>query len=105
MFWLWGELGFLNCDDVCMCVVNMQFELLEFVFNSVYLTCCIMRFISVLLLGLCDVCSPCGRLYVDWLYKEIYLSFTTGFVWCCSHGYPWFVCKVVLVPRVVGVVT
>ena len=31
-----GELGFLNCDDVCMCVVNKQFELLEFVFNSVH---------------------------------------------------------------------
>ena len=27
-----GELGFLNCDDICMCVVNNQFELLEFVF-------------------------------------------------------------------------
>ena len=24
-----GELGFLNCDDICMCVVNKQFELLE----------------------------------------------------------------------------
>ena len=23
-----GELGFLNCDVVCMCVVNKQFELL-----------------------------------------------------------------------------
>ena len=31
-----GELGFLNCDDVCMCVVNKQFELLEFVFDFVY---------------------------------------------------------------------
>ena len=31
-----GELGFLNCDDVCMCVVNKQFELLEFVLDSVY---------------------------------------------------------------------
>ena len=31
-----GELGFLNCDDVCMCVVDKQFELLEFVFDSVY---------------------------------------------------------------------
>ena len=27
-----GELGFLNCDDICMCVVNKQFDLLEFVF-------------------------------------------------------------------------
>ena len=25
-----GELGFLNCDDICMCVVNKQFELLNF---------------------------------------------------------------------------
>ena len=31
-----GELGFLNCDDVCMCVVNKQFELLEFVSDPVY---------------------------------------------------------------------
>ena len=31
-----GELGFLNCDDICMCVVNKQFELLEFVLDSVY---------------------------------------------------------------------
>ena len=23
-----GELGFLNCDDICMCVVYKQFELL-----------------------------------------------------------------------------
>ena len=26
----------LNCDDICMFVVNKQFELLEFVFDSVY---------------------------------------------------------------------
>ena len=31
-----SELGFLNCDDVCMSVVNKQFELLEFVSESVY---------------------------------------------------------------------
>ena len=31
-----GELGFLNCDDICMSVLNKQFELLEFVFYSVY---------------------------------------------------------------------
>ena len=31
-----GELGFLDCDDICMCVVNKQFELLEFVSESVY---------------------------------------------------------------------
>ena len=31
-----GELCFLNVDDICMCVVNKQFELLGFVFDSVY---------------------------------------------------------------------
>ena len=31
-----GELGFMNCDNICMCVVNKQFELLKFVFNSIY---------------------------------------------------------------------
>ena len=31
-----GELGFPNCDDVFMCVVNKQFELLEFDFESFY---------------------------------------------------------------------
>ena len=30
------EFSFLNCDDICMCVMNKQFELLEFVFDSVY---------------------------------------------------------------------
>ena len=31
-----GELGFLNCDDIYMFVVNKQFELPWFVFNSFY---------------------------------------------------------------------
>ena len=48
-----GEHGFLNCDDICMCVVNKQFELLEFVFYPYMLTCSMLRFISLLLLGLC----------------------------------------------------
>ena len=56
-----GELGYLNCDDICMCVMNKQFELLEFVFDSVY---------------------------VDLQYEAIYLTSTAGSVssWCvCSH--------------------
>ena len=51
-----GELGFLNCDDICMCVVNKQFELLEFVFDLVY---------------------------VDLQYDEISLTFTSGYVSLC----------------------
>ena len=56
-----GELGFLNCDDICMCIVNKQFELLEFVFDSVY---------------------------VDLQYDKISLTFTDGSVslYCvCGH--------------------
>ena len=51
-----GELGFLNCDDICMYVVNKQFELLEFVFDSVY---------------------------IDLQYDEISLTFTAGSVSLC----------------------
>ena len=50
------ELGFLNCDVICMCVVN-KFELLEFVFNSVY---------------------------VDQKYNDISLAFNAGSVCLCG---------------------
>ena len=56
-----GELGFLNCDNICMYVVNKQCELLEFVFDSVY---------------------------VNLQYDEISLTFTVGSVslcCVCSH--------------------
>ena len=52
-----GELGFLDCDAVCMCVMHKQFELLEFVSESVY---------------------------VDLQYDEIYLTFTAGSVCLCG---------------------
>ena len=52
-----GEPGFINCDDICMRVVNKQFELLEFVFDSV-----------------------CVALQ----YDKIYLIFTTGYVCLCG---------------------
>ena len=55
-FWCFGfrgELGFLNCDDVCMCVVNKQFELLEFVSESVYVDLHYDEIFSLLLLGQC----------------------------------------------------
>ena len=57
-----GELGFLNCDNICMGVVNKQFELIEFVFIPFMLTCSMMRLISLLLLGLC----PCVVSVVMW---------------------------------------
>ena len=67
-----GELGFLNCDDIYMCVVNKQFELLEFVFDSVY---------------------------VDLQY-EISLTFTAGSVSLCCVCSHVVVCEFVVVPYV-----
>ena len=57
-----GELGFLDCNDINMCVVNKRFELLQFVFNSVY---------------------------VELKYNEISPTFTPGSVYLsgvCSHA-------------------
>ena len=43
---------FLNCDDICMCVVNKQLEHLEFVFDSVYVDLHFFCRVSVLVLCL-----------------------------------------------------
>ena len=48
-----GKLDLTNCDDICICAVNKQFELLGFVFDSAY---------------------------VDLQYDEIYLIFTAGYL-------------------------
>ena len=37
------ELGFINCDDIRMCVLNKHFELLELIFIPFMLTRSIMR--------------------------------------------------------------
>ena len=57
-----SELGFLNCDDICVCVVNKQSELPEFVFITFRLTCSMMTFFLFLLLCLC----PCVVSVVMW---------------------------------------
>ena len=57
-----GEFSFLNCDDICMCVVNKQFELFEVVFESVYV-------------------------YLQ--YDEISLTFTVGYVCLCVFLVLW----------------
>ena len=58
-----GEFGFLNCDDICMCVVNKQFELLKFfIYILLMLTYSMMRFLSLLLMGL----YHCGVSLVMW---------------------------------------
>ena len=64
-FWCFGfrgELAFLNCDDVRMCVMNKQFELLEFVSESVYVDLQYDEISLTLMLGLC----VCVVLVVLW---------------------------------------
>ena len=56
-----GELGYLNCDDICMCVVNKQFEFFELVFESVYVDLQYYEISPTFTVGsvcLCGVCSP-----------------------------------------------
>ena len=48
-----GKLGLLNGDDICMCVVNKQLKLLEFVSDSVYMLCCIILQCYHLYCGVC----------------------------------------------------
>ena len=48
-----GELGLLNCDAICMCVMNNQFELIEILIPFM-LTCSMKIIFSLLLLGLCS---------------------------------------------------
>ena len=57
-----GELGFRNCDDICMCVMNKQF----------ILTCSMMRFLSILLLGRCPCVLMCTSMLKETIdyYKE-----------------------------------
>ena len=57
-----GELGFLNCDDIFMSVVNKQFELLAIVFYSVYVVMQYDEISLTLLQGLC----PCVVSVVMW---------------------------------------
>ena len=60
-----GELMCLNCEDICMCLVNKQFEPLGFVFKYVY---------------------------VDLLYNEISLTFTDGSVCFAQTGSIYCIC-------------
>ena len=70
-----SELGFLNCDDICMRVVNKQFSSSSLFLIPFMLTCSMMRLISHLLLCLLVLC-----------------------LWSC--GRIWSVCEVVVVPYV-----
>ena len=58
-----GEFGFLNCDDISMCVVNKQVELLEFVFVSVYVDLQYDDISYIFAAGSVYLCDVCSRLW------------------------------------------
>ena len=66
-----GKLGFLNCDDVCMCVVNKQFELLKFVYDSVYVDLQYDEFSLPFTAGSVSLCRFCGHVVVFSLYVRL----------------------------------
>ena len=69
-----GELGFLNCDDISMCVMNKQFELHEFVFDSV------------------SVDLPCDEISLPLTAGSVSLCCVWGHVvvFCLSVRLPWY---------------
>ena len=52
-----GELGFLNCDDICMCVVNT-------VFNSVYVDLQYDEIYLTFTAGSVSLCCVCSHVVV-----------------------------------------
>ena len=59
-----GELGYLNCDDIGMYVVNKKFVLLEFVLIPCMLTCSMVRFLPLLPAGYVCLCGICSHVVV-----------------------------------------
>ena len=70
-----GELGFLNCDNICMCVVNKQFEVLEFIFDSVYVALQYDKISLTFTAGSVSLCCDCGHVVVFGLLLLLYALF------------------------------
>ena len=66
-----GELAFLICDDICMCVVDKQFELLEFVFDSFYVDLQYDEISLIFTAGSVCLCDVCSRVVVLVLYVRL----------------------------------
>ena len=59
-----GELGFLNCYDIGMCVVNNQLEFLEFVFDTGYVNLQYDEISLIFIVGYVCLCGVCSRVVV-----------------------------------------
>ena len=65
------QIGFLNCDDICMCVVKRQFELIEFVFDSVYVDLQYDAISLTFYYGSVSLCCVCGHVVVFGLSERL----------------------------------
>ena len=74
-----GELGFVNCDGINICVVKNQFELPKVVFDPFMLTCSMMRMISFYF-WVCVVLV---------LYVDAVLADTAMLVWGMEEVWLW----------------
>ena len=76
----WQFLGFLYCDYICPCVVNKQFELLEFVFDSVYVDLQCDEIYLILLPGLCACVMSTG------MWSSLVCLWGCLGIQCCGCG-------------------
>ena len=56
---------------ICVCVVNKQFELLEFVFDSVYVDLQYAEIYFTYTAGSVSLCCVCGHVVVFGLYVRL----------------------------------
>ena len=66
-----GDHGFMNCDHICMYVVNKQLELLEYVFDSVYVDMQYDEIDLILTAGSMCLCNVCSRVVVLGQYVSL----------------------------------
>ena len=72
MFCFRGELCFLSCDDICMCVMNKPYELFEFVFDSVYVDLQCDEICLTFTAGSVCLCGVCSHVVVFDLSMRLY---------------------------------
>ena len=77
-----GELGILDCDDIYMCLVDKYFELLEFVFNSVYVDLKYNEISLIFNAGSVCLCGGYSHVLVLSMYVSGYLGTLCGCIGC-----------------------
>ena len=75
-----GECGLLNFDDICMCVVSKQFELLELVFDAVYVDLQDDEISFSFTAGSVSLCCICSNVVVFCVYVVVVVPYVDAMV-------------------------